>query len=70
MVTPRSAATSGSKPMMTNSVVPMQKEATASARMGSGMVLSDKSIEAALFAICAPDHNCVYRKAALRRTHW
>jgi hypothetical protein len=38
--------------------------------MGSGMVLSDKSIEAALFAICAPDHNCVYRKAALRRTHW
>src|SRR3954467_4667303 len=35
MVTPRLRATSGSSPMITNSVVPMPKDAAASARMGS-----------------------------------
>src|ERR1700733_10992315 len=34
MVTCRLPATSGSKPMMTNSVVPMPKDAAASARIG------------------------------------
>jgi hypothetical protein len=41
MDTPRSAATSGSRPMMTNSVVPMQKDAMASARIGKGMERPD-----------------------------
>ena len=35
--TPRSAATSGSRPMMTNSLVPMPKAAAASAMRCKGM---------------------------------
>ena len=40
--TPRSAATSGSRPMMTNSLVPMPKAAAASAMRCKGMERAGK----------------------------
>ena len=50
MLTARSAATSGSNPMMTNSLVPIAKAATASAMSAYGMLR-----EATLIPLVIPD---------------
>src|SRR5258706_7374591 len=54
MDTPRSRATSGRMPMMTNSVVPIAKAASANARIGSGkrllVELADGGDDAAIDA--------------------